>query len=551
MIRVTQGMLAVRLLLLGALAGTLSAQIGYPGGGYPGGGYPGGGYPGGGRGGPLGGRGRGRTTDSTPSNSKGRKDNAPVVITTTGILRVVAGNQFVLEADDHRIITYKAGDKMTVLKDGKPAELTSFATADHLSVDSTMDDMGFFTATGVTFSAAGTAREREEASRTWDLPNLASSSARRAAENKRSGNGDDERPTLRRNGDSAPTQQSASTTPGTTAPGATTPGTTAAPATAPPTAAAESDDNRPTTMIRPADPTPDADDPGRPEIRRGKPAPRASARNTEPEPLPRTSPAGAAQPPDPGATDNAGTVAAAPDFIPVQEDPIIVKAKEAGAAFVGVLPNFFCRQLTTRYESDRPKDGWQAIDTISADLAYENGHESYTNIKVGNKEQKGSMEDVGGSWSTGEFASLLDDLFDPGTAATFRKSGQDTISGRSATTFKFDVTREHSHWRIIMAAQLYYPAFRGTVWIDRETSRVLRLEMESRNMPLLFPLAKVEEAIDYDFVRLATPQPFLLPTVSEVLSCQQGSSHCSRNRIEFRNYRKFGAESGITFDEKQ
>src|SRR5579862_8348660 len=206
MIRVTQGMLAVRLFLLGTLAASLSAQIGYPGGGYPGGGYPGGG-----RGGPIGGggRGRGKTTDSTPSNSKGRKD-APVVITTTGILRVVAGNQFVLEADDHRIITYKSGDKMTVQKDGKPAELTSFATADHLSVDSTMDDMGFFTATGVTFSAAGTAREREEASRTWDLPNLGATNAKRAAENKRSGDGDDERPTLRRKNDDAAPQQSAS-----------------------------------------------------------------------------------------------------------------------------------------------------------------------------------------------------------------------------------------------------------------------------------------------------------------------------------------------------
>lgn len=532
MIRVTQGMLAVRLLLFGALAASLSAQIGYPGGGYPGGGYPGGGYPGGPVGGgvPIGGGRRGRTSDSTPS--KGRKDT-PVIITTTGMLRAIAGNQFVLEADDHRIITFKTGDKMTVQKDGKPAELTSFATADHLSVDSTMDDMGFFTATGVTFNAPGTAREREEASRTWDLPNLGATSAKRTAENKRSGDGDDDRPTLRRKSDGTPPQQSASTQP--------------SPATAPP--AAEPDDDRPTTLIRPADPTPDADDPGRPELRHGKPAARVSARNTEPEPPSQAPSAGIGQ--SAGSANSAGPAAAAPDFVPVQEDPIIVKAKEAAAAFVGVLPNFFCRQLTTRYESDRPKDGWQAIDTISADLAYEDGHESYTNIKVGNKEQKGSMEDVGGSWSTGEFASLLDDLFDPYTAATFRKSGQDTISGRSATTFKFDVTREHSHWRVIMAAQLYYPAFRGTVWIDRETSRVLRLEIESRNMPLLFPLAKVEEAVDYDFVRLAAPQPFLLPTVSEVLSCQQGSSHCSRNRIEFRNYRKFGAESGITFDEKQ
>ena len=142
MIRVTQGMLAVRLLFLGAFAASLSAQIGYPGGGYPGGGRGGPGGPIGG-GGPLGGgRGRGKTTDSTPSSSKGRKD-VPPVITTTGMLRLLAGNQFVLEADDHRIITYKAGDKMTVQKDGKPVELTSFATADHLSVDSTLDDMGY------------------------------------------------------------------------------------------------------------------------------------------------------------------------------------------------------------------------------------------------------------------------------------------------------------------------------------------------------------------------------------------------------------------------
>jgi|GEM_PF-5122551 len=237
MIRVTQGMLAARLFLFGALAGMLSAQIGYPGGGYPGGGYPGGGGGPIGGGGPLGGgRGRGKTTDSTPSNSKGRKDkDAPVVITTTGILRVVAGNQFVLEADDHRIITYKAGDNMTVQKDGKPAELTSFATADHLSVDSTVDDTGFFTATGVTFTAPGTAREREEASRTWDLPNLSSGSAKKAAANKRSADGNDERPTLRRKNDDPASSQAASSQSGTSQPAA---------ASASPGVATEPDDNR-------------------------------------------------------------------------------------------------------------------------------------------------------------------------------------------------------------------------------------------------------------------------------------------------------------------
>ena len=332
----------------------------YPGSGGPTGGGP---FPGGNKGG------RGKTADPAPGKS--RKDNAPVTVSTTGTLRVIAGKQFVLEADDHRIITYKTGDKMTVQKDGKAAELSAFATGDHLTVDSTSDDQGYFTAVTVTFNRAGTAREIEDASRTWDLPNLgAGAAASRPSANK--SDDDDDRPTLRRkNGDS--------------------PAPSASSAPPPATVAAEPDvdDSRPTTLVRPSDPAPDADDPGRPQLRHGKPAPRQSASNTEPEPISATSASA------PSPIVNSAT-APADAIIPIQEDPIVVKAKDAAAAYAGSLPNFFCRQLTTRYQSDNPKAGWQALDTISADVAYQDGSESYTNIKVGNKPQK-SMEDVGGN----------------------------------------------------------------------------------------------------------------------------------------------------------
>jgi hypothetical protein len=144
------------------------------------------------------------------------------------------------------------------------------------------------------------------------------------------------------------------------------------------------------------------------------------------------------------------------------------------------------------------------------------------------------MEQISGSSSSGEFASILEDLFDPYTAASFRKHGQESLRGRASYTYTYEVKRENSHWRIMTGAQLYYPAYSGTVWVDRDTSRVLRIEMESRNMPVLFPFDKTEQ--------------FLMPTTAEVLSCETGSSHCLRNRIEFRNYRKFGAESDITFN---
>src|SRR5262249_3841238 len=99
-------------------------------------------------------------------------------------------------------------------------------------------------------------------------------------------------------------------------------------------------------------------------------------------------------------------------------------------------------------------------------------------------------------------------------------------------------------------SQLYYPALAGSIWIDKETSRVLRIEQQGKNMPKAFVFDTVETTADYDFVRLGTTGPFLLPVEAEVLSCTRGTSFCSRNKIEFRNYRKFGAESDIVFDGK-
>ena len=176
-------------------------------------------------------------------------------------------------------------------------------------------------------------------------------------------------------------------------------------------------------------------------MRRGRPAPRrpATTGSISSGEL-SAGPLAAAQPEPPAATVEAG-----PAIIPVEEDPLIKKAKEAAANYTGSLPNFFCRQVTTRYQSDHPKEGWQALDVLSADVAYENGHETYKNIKVGSKSTDKSMEDLGGSWSTGEFSSVLEDVFSPATGAVFRRSGQDSIHGRTAIVFKYDVTRERSH----------------------------------------------------------------------------------------------------------
>jgi hypothetical protein len=66
-------------------------------------------------------------------------------------------------------------------------------------------------------------------------------------------------------------------------------------------------------------------------------------------------------------------------------------------------------------------------------------------------------------------------------------------------------------------------------------------------MPRTFPLDTVESAVDYDFVMIGDSK-YLLPVHSESLSCERGTRQCSRNVIDFRNYRKFSSETSITFD---
>jgi hypothetical protein len=533
------------LVFLFAIAASAQIPGQYPGQ-YPPGQYPPGQYPPGTRGpipripgqtGPAGSPRGGQP--QTESRGKKSSSEAQLLTTTSGILRRVGSNQLVIQPDDHRVVWYRLAPQLKVFKDGKDADLKDFALGDYLSVDSNSDDDSVMTAVSVTWKKAATAEDRAEASKTWDLPRpetVARGTAAASGSSKSNSSASspprepgDDRPVFRRkNPEPAAAPQSD--------PAPDKPRQTAAAA---PPKQDEPDYSPPPTQIRPPDPKPDADDPGRPVLKRGAPVPR-------PKPVEEATIAPIAAPPESTAKSPAAVAPqAAP--IPLGDDPIITKAREAAFAYSSTLPNYLVQQMTTRYQSDRPKSGWQALDIVTADLTYQDGRESYQNIKIGNKSVNKSMEDIPGTRSTGEFSTLLESLFEPG-ATKFRTGGQDTIHNRPAYVYSFEVTRELSRWRIEAPSQVYYPATKGSVWIDKETSRVLRIEQQGKAMPALFPFDTIEATVDYDFIRLGTSGPYLLPVESEVLSCQRGTSICSRNKIEFRNYRKFGSESSITFD---
>jgi hypothetical protein len=226
---------------------------------------------------------------------------------------------------------------------------------------------------------------------------------------------------------------------------------------------------------------------------------------------------------------------------------ILSDARAAASSYTANLPNFLAEQNTTRYFSGGWPASWQEIDVVTATVAYSEGKEQYRDIQV-NGSPTNVPPERSGSWSTGEFATTLQDILSMATDANFKRRGEDRIAGRPAVVFDYTVEQAHSHWTLVSPdGRNYNPAYQGAVWIDRNTRRVLRIEQRTTALPRDYPLSKAESTIEYGFVKIEQGT-YLLPVLSENLACFSGSGSCSRNSIQFRNYRKFSTDSTVKFD---
>jgi hypothetical protein len=504
--------------LLGGLS--LYGQIGYPGqyppgtypGQYPPGQYPPGQYPGGGGVGlPIPGRGKRSNTNKQPainlSGKIAKQDGEKGAIT--------------LDSDDGRNIELRLSKDTKIEADSGKLTAADLNVGDQISVSAHTDDKGYFYADNIHQDKAA---DKSAANKT------AVSEAKPAADSN-----DPDRPILKRADSTASKPAATSTT-----------------STSPP---AKKDDEYETGEehpILPAGGTSSSstdNDPDRPILRRGAPAQRSAS--DQPVAMAKATPPSSADEAeihiDPTYRDPSRASAAAAS---APGDDFIQQAREATFEFDQKLPNFVCQEMVTRYESTTQKTDWHAVDVLSYDLVYEDGKEDYRNPKINGKVVKQGADKETGSWSSGEFGTLVMDVFHPATSADFRPKGTDTINHRSARVYTFAVDKDHSHWRIQGGAQWIMPAYRGTIWIDKETHRALRIEMEAVNIPKAFILDHTESAADYDFVMIKE-QKVLLPTHAEVLSCERGTFNCSRNSIDFRNYHAYTGESSITFGDSK
>lgn len=483
-------------ILLFAVSAAAQAQV-YPGGGYPGGGYPGGGYPGSGYPGsqtpiPVPGR-TGRSSKTPAPNQNGPLANF------RGNLKVFDDKAISVELGDQRIMDFRRTDKTRFYKGGDEVKTPKFNLGDQVSVEA-QTDPGAQTMSAVNVywekaaGAPGTSSKNDDGVvDTWK---------------------DDIK-----------------------------------------TGSEQATVKPPSSTNAPAAATRDADDPGPPKLKRGGVADPARERAPDvPEQaaadrIPPTQERGVERVTD-GSRPSVIRGDADEDAVrsvPRKDEPLIRRAADAAMEFTETLPSYVCTEQVTRMQSEGSPANFQTIDLVSMEVLYTDGREDYRNIQINGKKSVKKIEESGGAWSTGEFGTVLVNLFAPYTSATFHFRRDSRSGGVMAKMYDFEVPHDTSHWTIHTESQTYVPAYVGSVWIDPSTARVLRIEMEGKGFPDQFPLDHVESAIDFQYIRLGDTKQYLLPVHAETLSCQRSSSYCQRNVIEFRNYHKYTGESTITF----
>ncbi len=240
---------------------------------------------------------------------------------------------------------------------------------------------------------------------------------------------------------------------------------------------------------------------------------------------------------------------------------LLAQTRKATLGAADKMPDYLVKEQIVRYVAEGSTRNWRPDDHLTVAVSYrQSAGEDYKLLSINGvppSENQNYEMKLGGTTSTGEYVSVLRELFSPESRAEFNPVDTDTLRGRRTIIYEYEVKKEFSHstltWGDRGSTTLRTIAgYRGRIWVDREQNRILRLEQISTEIEPGFPITAASQVIDYDWVTI-NQQQHLLPSHASVELTDKGRGQTtqSRNDILFRGYRKFGTEVKIVdIDEK-
>jgi hypothetical protein len=166
---------------------------------------------------------------------------------------------------------------------------------------------------------------------------------------------------------------------------------------------------------------------------------------------------------------------------------------------------------------------------------------------IDGKPAQRTFESLEGTLGSGEFGATLSAIFDPESQTGFHWQSWKNLRGRRAAVFGFQVNGPHYYrlrtedgGRAIEGDAGYH----GLLMIDGETGEVWHLEYQADHIPEALHLRSASTTVDYSVASFGGRE---YPLPSRCQTEMKGASDWGRNDIEFREYRKFSADSTVDF----
>jgi hypothetical protein len=209
------------------------------------------------------------------------------------------------------------------------------------------------------------------------------------------------------------------------------------------------------------------------------------------------------------------------------------------------LQSFVCSEHMERFRARLNGENARQIDSVSAQVSFENGMENYSGIQQGNR-QRASMSDIPGAWSEGEFGTLLRQTRTLLASEPLTQQAAADENGKPAVLFSLNVSGDESPWQLTVDSKKYRLPFRTDVLVDQATGRILVIKRTSTAMPPSLGISEIQWSVNLKPAQL-DGREWLLPASGEYSILYQKTNRREWNQITFADYHHYTASSVMHF----
>ena len=225
---------------------------------------------------------------------------------------------------------------------------------------------------------------------------------------------------------------------------------------------------------------------------------------------------------------------------------LLARAAKANQDLYASLQSFICSELIERYKGRVGSDSLRHLDTVSVQVALENGTEHYSDVRQNQRSIK-DLANLNGAWSEGEFGTLLQQSEQLLRTQPAVIDGAVELDGVPAVMLHFDVPAADSPWDLEVGGRHYFIPFLTHIWLSEASGEILKISRASTDIPAPLRIAQIDWTVTLSPVDLNGKQWFL-PNKGDYQVIYRDSGRREWNILTFSGYHRYGAEVKLRFD---